>query len=374
MANSTETSSHLLDLPILKHFDKEKGEISFDPKNWRKGEKGLSRILGLLALGGLGYLTWVYILPPLFIALGQAIAIAGVAILLVFLVMLLPVILKGLRFATRKIHRALIQHNPFGELEEQKIKMLKNKKTFIEAKTKIKALKNNMEAESIKAEKESEEYQKTILSLQRHAEKLRAGMQTMVNEKGNSAKDTDEYVELQSELAKKLSEYQRISHQLEQSKNFVQKYGSRANIMGKLDRKLTLAGTAIDIKISDFEATITMLRKEYEFAQNARAATDGAKSAMLFTKDWELDYALDVISTTIAIDIAKTQENLLDLDTLTAKYSLDSDELYSQLDHLADRIKTGKDVIPDAQKYQSPNYKLSSEDKKQSGGFGELFN
>lgn len=374
MAASTETSNHILDLPILKHFDKDKGEISFDPKNWRKGEKGLGRLISLALLAGLGYLSWVYILPPLFRALGQVIAIAGVAILLVFLVMMLPVIFKGLRFMTRKIHRALIQHNPFGELEEQKIKMLKNKKTFIEAKTKIKALKNNMEAESIKAEEDSEGYQKNILSLQRQAEKLRDSMQTLVNQKGNAAKDTDEYVETQSELAKKLSESQRISTLLEQSKSFVQKYGSRASVMGKLDRKLTLAGTAIDIKISDFEATIEMLRKEYEFAQNAKAATDGAKSAMLFTKDWELDYALDVISTTIAMDIAKTQENLLDLDTLTSKYSLDSDELYSQLDTLADRIKTGKDVIPDAQQYQNPNYKLTSEDKKSSGGFGELFN
>jgi hypothetical protein len=373
MATSTETSSHILDLPILKHFDKEKGEISFDPKNWRKGEKGLSSIIGLALLAGLGYLSWVYILPPLFRALGQVIAIAGVAVFLVFFIMMLPVILKGLRFATRKIHRALIQHNPFGELEEQKINMLRNKKTFVEAKTKIKALKNNMEAESIQAEKEAQEYQKNILSFQRQAEKLKNSMQEMVNQKGNGAKDTDEYVEMQSELAKKLSDSQRISNQLEQSKSFVQKYGSRANIMGKLDRKLTLAGTAIDIKISDFETTIEMLRKEYEFAQNAKAATEGAKSAMHFTKGWELDYALDVISTTIAMDIAKTQENLLDLDTLTSKYSLDSDELYSQLDILADKIKTGKDVIPDAQKYQNPNYKLSSDDKKNSGGFGDLF-
>ena len=251
--------------------------------------------------------------------------------------------------------------------------MLKNKKTFVEAKTKIKALKNEMEASAIRSEKETEEYQKDILSLQRKAEKLRTAMQDLVNQKGKAAQDTDEYVEYQSELARRLSESQRVAQQMEQSRKFVQKYGSRAAIMGKLDRKLTLAGTAIDIKISDFDVTIDMLRKEYEFAQSAKAATDGAKSAMLFTKSWELDYALDVISTTIAMDIAKTQENLLDLDTLTSKYSLDSDELYAQLDTLADRIKTGKDVIPDAQKYQNPNYKLTREDKKASGGFGDLF-
>ena len=81
-------------------------------------------------------------------------------------------------------------------------------------------------------------------------------------------------------------------------KSFIQKYGVRANVLGKMDRKLTLAGTAIDIKIADFDATITMLRKEYEFAKNAKAATESAKSAMMFTKDWELEYALDVVTST----------------------------------------------------------------------------
>jgi len=371
---SSETSQSILDLPILKHFDKEKGEISFNPKNWRKGEKGIFRLLALAAIGGLGYLTWIYILPPLFQALGQVIALAGVAVFLIFFVMMLPVIVKGMRMFTRKVHKALIQHDPFGELEEQKVKMLKNKRTFVEAKTKIKALKSNMEAESVNSQKEAEDFQKQVLSIQRHCEKVKTKMEEMIAAKGNAAKDTDEFVELQSELAKKLSESQRITHQFGQSKSFIQKYGSRAVVMGKLDRKLTLAGTAIDIKILDFEATIDMLRKEFEFAKNAKAATEGAKSAMHFTKDWQLDYALDVISTTIANDIAQTQENLLDLDTLTSKYSMDSDELYSQLDSLADRINTGSDPIPDAKKYQNPNYDLTAEDKKASGGFGNMFN
>jgi len=143
--------------------------------------------------------------------------------------------------------------------------------------------------------------------------------------------------------------------------------------MGKLDRKLTLAGTAIDIKISDFDVTIQMLEKEYEFAKSARAATEGAKSAMHFTKDWELEYALDVITETIAMDIARTQENLSDIDMLTSKYDVDSDELYAQLDSLADNIKTGKDYVPDSKKYSNPNYKLTQEDKQESGGFGQMF-
>ncbi len=368
-----ESKKHVLDLPILKHFDDEKGEISLNPNKWRNGEKGLNTLLKLALFGGLGYAAWIYVLPPLFTALGQVIALAGVAVFLVFFVMMLPLIFKGLRRVTRGIHKSLIKHDPFGELQDQKAKMIKNRRIFKDSKAKIKALKNNMESESYKAEKEAKAFQDQVVSLQKHAQKIKDKMEAIVAEKGSAGKDTDEYVELHSALAKKLSESQRIAHQLEQSKSFIQKYGSRATVMGKLDRKLTLAGTAIDIKISDFEVTIKMLEKEYQFAKTAKAATDGAKSAMHFTKDWELEYALDVITETIAIDIARTQENLSDIDTLTSKYDVDSDELYSQLDTLADKIKTGKDLIPESKKYTNPNYKLSQEDKQASGGFGNMF-
>ena len=368
-----ESKSQILDLPILKHFDDDKGEISLNPNKWRNGEKGLNTLIKLALFGGLGYAAWVYILPPLFTALGQVIALAGVAVFLVFFVLMLPVIFKGLKSLTRTIHKTLIRHDPFGELENQKLKMMRNRKVFKQSKAKIKALKSRMEGEALNSEKDAKAFQERLVMLQRQAQNLKADMEKLVSAKGSAGKDTDEYVELHSNLAKKLSESQRIAQQLEQSKTFVQKYGSRASVMGKLDRKLTLAGTAIDIKISDFEVTIKMLEKEYEFAQTAKAATDGAKSAMHFTKDWELEYALDVVTETIAMDIAQTSENLSDIDTLTSKYDIDSDELYSQLDHLADKIKTGKDYIPDSQKYKNPNYKLDAEDKQASGGFGDMF-
>jgi len=368
-----EQQSQILDLPILKHFDDEKGEISLNPNKWRNGEKGLNAALKIALFAGLGYAAWVYILPPLFTALGQVIALAGVAVFLIFFVMMLPVIFKGLRRVTRSIHKSLIRHDPFGELQDQKQKMLRNRKVFKNSKAKIKALKSNMEGEAYKAEKEAKAFQDHVVSLQKQAQKLKSEMERIVKEKGNAGKDTDEYVELHSSLAKKLSESQRVAHQLEQSKSFIQKYGSRASVMGKLDRKLTLAGTAIDIKISDFEVTIKMLEKEYQFAKTAKEATDGAKSAMHFTKDWELEYALDVVTETIAMDIAKTQENLSDIDMLTSKYDVDSDELYAQLDTLAEKIETGKDYIPDSKKYNNPNYKLTAEDKQESGGFGNMF-
>lgn len=368
-----QEKSTLLSLPILKHFDESKGEIALKAGALKKGEKGLFWALALGLLGVGGYLTWTYIIPPLFTMLGQAIAISATGVFLVFLVMMYPVIMKALRFATKNIHKALIQSNPFNELNEQKDKMIKNREVFKNTKAKLKGLKNEMEIEANKAEKEAKVFQEDVLSLQRQAEKLKSAMDEMVKQGGVAAKDTDDYVALQSELARKLSDSQRVSTQYEQSKNFIQKYGVRANVLGKMDRKLTLAGTAIDIKIADFDATIRMLEKEYEFAKNAKEATESAKSAMMFTQDWELEYALEVVTSTIALDIAKTSENLIDIDTLTSKYSVDNDELYSRLDSLADQIKTGDSVVPDSTKYSNPNYKLTKEEKLNNGGFGEIF-
>lgn len=363
----------LLSLPILKHFDESKGEIALKSDVLKKGEKSLFLALAIGLLGIGGYLVWTYIIPPLFTMLGQAIALSATGVFLVFLIMMYPIIMKGLRFATRNIHKALIQSDPFNELEEQKQKMIKNREVFKNTKAKLKGLKNEMEVEANKSEKEAKSFQEEVLSLQRQSERLKSSMDEMIKVNGVAAKDTDEYVALQSELARKLSDSQRISTQYEQSKSFIQKYGVRANVLGKMDRKLTLAGTAIDIKIADFDATVTMLQKEYEFARNAKEATESAKSAMMFTKDWELEYALEVVTSTIAQDIAKTSENLIDIDALTSKYSVDNDELYSRLDSLADEIKTGDNTIPDSTKYSSPNYKMTKEDKLSSGGFGDIF-
>ena len=252
--------------------------------------------------------------------------------------------------------------------------MVQNRTRFKEAKAKIKAIKSNMEGESIKAEKEAKDYQEKVLVLQSKAETTKTKMQDMDARLGEAAKDSDEYVELQTNIMKTLSEAQRVSHMLNQSTSLVRKYGSRAHVIGKLDRKLNMVDTAMEIKIADFDVSIDMLKKEFAFAQAARDATEQAKSAMLFTKGWELEYALDVVTNTIEMDLAHTKENLLDLDTLTSQYSMDSDELYTKLDKLADQIKTDNYAVPESKKYANPNYKLSQEDKAESKGFGDIFN
>ena len=284
-----------------------------------------------------------------------------------------PVIVKGIRLFTRSLHKALIKYDPFAQLEVERQKMLENQRTFRTAKQNIASLKTEMEVESSKAEQEAETGQTRIIALQGKAEKIKHEMDAMVQKMGVDAKSEDDYVNRASELQKILAEAQRVANKLNQSKDFVQKYGSRAAIMKKMGQKLTMVETVMDIKIQDFDATIDMLKKDYEFGQKSNAATTAAKSAMGFTKGWEFDYALDVVTSTIANDIAITAGNLRDIETLTSNYSLDSDELYANLNAVADKIKVGQDIIPQAKQYSNPEYSLSQSDRVKSGGFGELF-
>jgi hypothetical protein len=251
--------------------------------------------------------------------------------------------------------------------------MIQNQTTFRIAKSNIAQLKNDMESEAAKSETEANAGQTRIIALQGKAEKIKMEMDAMVKAKGIEAKAEDEYVNLAADLQKTLAEAQRVANKLTQAKDFIQKYGSRASIMKKMGQKLTMVETAMDIKISDFDATVEMLKKDYAFGQKANAATSAAKSALGFTKGWEFDYALDVVTSTISADIAMTSGNLRDIETLTSNFNLDSDEMFANLNQIADKIKVGADVIPEAKQYSNPEYKLTQSDRVKSGGFGELF-
>ena len=378
MSSQTQTQSinstlqaNLAQLPILKHFDG--NQVTAKVDSFRKGEFTLYTVFKLALLGIIGYAAWVYILPPVFQMLGQLIAVAATGVALVFLVLMLPVIFKGLRSLTRFLHKNLIKHDPFAELENQKQKMIQNQQTFRISKSKISALKDDMQVEAKKSQDEAETLQTKIISLQGKAAALKARLDEMVKTGGAEARNSDEFVNGNADLIKILSESQRVSNKLTQSKDFIQKYGSRASVMKKMGQKLTMVEASMDIKIADFDATVEMLKKDYEFGQKSNAATTAAKNAMLFDKSWELDYALDVVTSTIASDIAITSGNLRDIDMLTTTYAMDSDELYANLDTLADKIKTGGDVIPSAKQYNNPDYQLTQDDKVKSNGFGDMF-
>ena len=136
---TTTLNAKLAELPLLKNFSE--NEIATKVDTFRKGEKNMFWFFKLAALIGVGYLTWTYVLPPIFQAIGQFVALATTAILIVAGIIMAPVIVKGIRAFTRFLHKALIKYDPFGQLREERVKMENNKTTFRIAKGGIDKLK-----------------------------------------------------------------------------------------------------------------------------------------------------------------------------------------------------------------------------------------
>ena len=363
-------------LPIARHFEGQGGlSATIDEASQDKGKAiALFIKLGLFAV--IGYFSWVYVLPTVFAALGKFIAVAAVGAGVIASVILVPWFVKKMRAVAKKLKKRLINEDPFGELEKQEQGILENQKQARMAHGQIKSLENDMHLEAQANEKAAEQYQMKILANATKAKELQADLANMEKEFGPAtAKGMDQYVNKNAALMKLLMSGQRISSQLEQAQNFVMKYGTRAAVMKKVSHKLTMVEAMMDEKVLDFRATVEILKKDYEFASKSAEATNAAKKAMLFEKSWELEYALDAVTTTIAHDIAITSGNFKDISLLTSagNFDMDSDEMFANLDRLANQITSGQNVTPDAKKYNQADYELTQKDKQNSGGFGELY-
>tara|TARA_R110002050_G_scaffold34397_8_gene86869 strand:+ start:33344 stop:34447 length:1104 start_codon:yes stop_codon:yes gene_type:complete len=356
-------------LPYLQHF--EEGEIGKKIESFRKGEKGIFWFLKLGILIAVMYFSWIYVLPVVFKAIGQVLAISATLFIVVALVIMSPVIIKGIRLFTRFLHKSLIKHDPFAELEKHKAEMKLNKTKVHQSKGKIMDLKRKSEVGAAEAEETSKHLQKQIVKISQDTSDIKGKMKVLVQKMGEKAKNDDKYINLAKEFRHKTAEGNRKGNMLKQKQQFVIKYGTRANMMKKFGQRLGMVESAMEIKILDFDATISILKDDYAFAQESKNATQAAKSAMGETTGWELDYALDIVTSTIAQDIAETNGNLKDIDYLMTNYPLDSDELFDNLSNLADDINTGINITKSAKAYSGEDYEFTHEDKLNSGGFGE---
>lgn len=379
MSTSTQPTfnAKIMDLPIMKNLGE--NQIAKSVNNFRNGEKPLYNGLKLGAYGVVGFLAWTYALPILtpIVAgtLGLAfmlvqLAIAGV--IMALLVMLYPAIAAWTRTAARWLHKSAIKYKPFEQLEREKQKLIANQVTFRVAKQNIKSIQNDMANSSERMKKDAETSNENIFRLDGKAKVLKAKMDEMVARLGVEAKTEDEYVGYASQLFKVVSESQRVINKEQQSKLFMDKYKSREIVMKKMSQKLEMVEIQMENKILDFDATVDFLKADYEFAQKSNAATYAAKSAIGFNSGWERDYALEVIAESIANDTAMTSGNLKDIESLTSNYNLDSDDLYANLELVANRLQVN-DGITDFKQYNNPDYVLTEKDKRNAGGIADMF-
>jgi hypothetical protein len=360
-------------LPITKHLGDGTGETLSNSEKMKKGEKAIYSLFRLIALGAVAYGIWVYALPIIFTWLGRAAAVIGVIAMGVLAIVLAPAVFKRFKRWAKAIHKGTIRQAPFEELDIQKKGMEANRDKAYKAHGNIKRLRREMEKEAKIQENKAKDLEITIQTDHKKAVEMQTELQRMVDEQGIAAKSTDGWVELNATLRKHLSESTRDQARLKQASTFVSKYGTRANMLKKASHKLTLVEVAMDNKVEDFKATIEILQNDYNAARKLNDATSAAKEAMLFDTPWELDFAIEVVATSIAEDLAVSTKNFNDIDSLTVGMPMDNDEMFAKLDRLAGEIEGGMVSIPSAADYSKENYKLTQEDKINSGGFDDIY-
>jgi hypothetical protein len=374
---NNQSLTKLSELPILKHLDGGSGELKVLPPNaiapWKRGEKSIGWFVGAGLLAGGAYIFFTYILPVLINVLTQTLAFLAVAGLLVFAVLLAPFIFKLFRRIVRGLHKMLIKIDPFAELDDQLGKMKDSREEFEKAKAEINACKIQMKQEAIKAEKLAKDASQKVVYAQQEAESIKEKLQKATDKHGDTARETDEFVEMEGRLSAAIGDGNRSVSEAETYKRLVDTFASRANVFAKLDRKLMSYGHAFDEKIKDFATSINLLKTESRAMESANNATSRARKAIGNSQDWQLDYALEVISNQISSDIASTQANIRDLDSIVRDFNPNDERAYARLETFANQIKDGQFEVSDPNRVANPNYKLSPDQKNAGGGLTDIF-
>jgi hypothetical protein len=370
----SQALTKLNDLPILKHLDGGQQLSSVNPQNWKRGEKSIAWFVGMAILAAAAYGFFMYVLPVILTALSQTLAAIVVVVTVVFAVMAFPLIFKLFRRIIRGLHKMLIKIDPFAELDDQLGKMKSSRQQFESVKAEINACKIQMKQEAVKAEKMAKDAGQKVVYCQEEAAALKIKLDKMTEKGGDAARETDDFVELEGKMNAAIGDGNRSVSEAETYKRMVDTFGSRANVFSKLDRKLVGYGHAFDEKIKDFSTSITLLKTESRAMEAANNATTRARKVLGQDQGWEMDYALEVISGQIANDIAATQANIRDLDSIVKDFNPNDERAYARLEDFSNKIKGGEFEVSDPNRVSNPNYKLTPEQKNAGGGITDIFN
>lgn len=373
---NNQALTKLSDLPILKHLEGGENKLKVLPQNmanWKKGEKSIAWFVGLILILGILYGFFMFVLPVIVAAFTKALAALVVVGTVLFGVMMAPFIFKLFRRIVKGLHKFLIKIDPFAELDDQLGKMKDSRQEFETVKAEINACKIQMKQEAVKAEKLAKDAGQKVVYCQEEAKILKGKLDKMLEKGGDAARETDDFVELEGKLNAAIGDGNRSVSEAETYRRLVDTFGSRANVFAKLDRKLVGYGHAFDEKLKDFATSINLLKTESRAMAAANNATTRARKVLGQSQDWQLDYALEVISGQIASDIANTQANIRDLDSIVKEFNPNDERAYARLETFANQIKGGEFEVSDPNRVSNPNYKLTPEQKNAGGGITDIF-
>lgn len=365
----TAITADLLKLPVFKNYSDSEIVTTFNSVT--KGEKKIFNIGKLVLLSGLIFCVAKWILPAVFLALGKLAAIVAVIVGIISFFIFLPLIIKILKGWAKAADRRWVTNNPFLVMDEARVKIVEAITSARTGKGKMTKFRDDAQSASETYEAQAKSNEQKIGRIRTEVNAMKVKLEEMLAKNGPDYAGEDPYIDLKNEFDRKLAESNRISNELIQAQDFTVRYGARASTIKKVLGKVAQGENALVIKLADFDSTYDWLKKQYEFAKEAKFVSSQLKDAFSFEKEWQFELASNVIANTIAADMANASGNFNDIDALTSQYALNSDELYDKLNILADDINTGKLVTPTAKRYENPDVKLTGVEKRKSG-FGEL--
>jgi hypothetical protein len=219
------------------------------------------------------------------------------------------------------------------------------------------------------AEKDAESYKTQLFNIEKELDDLfteKAKFNTP------ESKELDEYSDIVIKINDLASESDRIRLMYDQAKTLVLSFGSKANIFKKFRMQFKFYLSAVKNRVKDFDATVKMLKVDFDATSAMSSGTDAVKNALLFSDQWEVAYATDLVQNAVAYNIANTSSNIVDIKDIMGSIGANTnpEQAFEKLKLLTGNIERGIDIIPQAKRYANPELKLNSEEKKASG-FGE---
>lgn len=365
MSQTKFDSVDLSRLPALQNIDA--SQIKAGMNSLTTGAKGWSGVFKLAAVGALAYGVWKYILPTLFVAVGQALAVvAGLAILTGAFIMRKPFV-RWMENAARAIDKKLIKENPWLVFEKQKRKFVEAIQKFSDAYTKMRSLAHDTKKKAEESAEQAKAYQEAFQSLKKQADELKLKMEQA------KGVDANAYTQYYNDSAKAAAKAHSAMLRYNQAKDLSAKYAARGSVMDNLVRKLSTGSTFIEIKKLEFDNTVEMLKIDYNFFKESAEATGQMSSAMNFQEEWQVEYAIEATKAVTASYISATQMNLNDIENLTANYNIDNEAIFAKLDVLTQKIETGEEKVIDVTQYQNPDYVLTAKDRSNAGFGSDMF-
>lgn len=362
-------------LPIMSHYnesqlitsDADKGTVPKNVVPWYF-------FIRLLIFGGLGAAFLIFALPIIAKVVGITIGVIISGALVFGAIMFAPLYRQYLIDLSKFARKKMLDGDLFGRLRQQKEDMKKSIVSFVKEMSNMSQITNRLFQLASENETKANDTQKRLTELDKSVEKLKTKIADGLAREGEAYKETPEYNKLSNEYRKSLAESNRSISQLKQYTDFTEAYGVKANLFKKVGFQMETILTAMEIKVDDFDASITMLKEMYDMAKNLKSASESANRAMGLTKSWEVDYVLETVNLTIGNDISTSVGYLNEIGKITKELNLnmDNEASYERLKAIANDIDKGINIVAPTKKYHNPDYQFTQEDKAKAGAFGSL--